>query len=566
MLRELDVLVLDCQASGATPSHGDLLEIGWAVSGARGLVIPPRARWIVPRTDRAVSRIVRKLTGWEDACLDEAVEPRDAWAELRADAPGSASSPTVIHFARFELPFLRELHAREQSDAVEAAPFPFDTVCLHAIAQRLFPELPRRNLRALAGYLGHSPEQIRRSAGHVEATAFIWRALVPKLEALDVRTWDDLKVWLEAPSPPSRSRGAGRVYPLAAERRRGLPDAPGVYRFLRSNGDVLYVGKAASLKKRVASHFKSAARSTERALEMLTQAHDVDVTEAATALEAALLETDEIKRLDPPYNVHLRGGDRQAWFASHDWSSAVAVSDVDHRVGPLPSCASVAGIGAMRALLEGEPPTEALRAVALGVSPRFAPEAAMFDEAWMAFAREHLSGATPARARILRAAACIVLDDDAADEAPDAEPVADADADAAPGPEGWDREAVTRALQRTVVHQGLLVRRARALTLLSNASVAFREPRSTRTRLLVVVRGEIAERFDIDSVSHVAFRDPVAPPPRDARLAAFDAALYDRLRVLATELRRVVDHGGAVAIRIGRHLGARTAPPADRRA
>jgi DNA polymerase-3 subunit epsilon len=333
---------------------------------------------------------------------------------------------------------------------------------------------------------------------------------------------------------------------------------------LRPNGDVLYVGKAASLKKRVANHFKSGARSTERALEMLTQAHDVEVTEVATALEAALLETDEIKRLDPPYNVQLRGGARQAWFASRDWSSTVAVPDVDHRVGPLPSRASVAGIGAMRALLEGEAPTEALRASALGVPPRFAPEAAMFDEVWVAFARDHLSGAATARSRILRAAACIELGDDAADD-DESERDSQAEPGPEPEPEGWDREDVLRALQRTVVHQGLLVRRARALSLLSNASIAFREPRSTRTRLLVVTRGEIAERSDIDSVFAVGLRDPVAAPSREARLAAFDAALYDRLRVLATELRRVADHGGAVAIRIGRHLRAPAAAPTDPR-
>ena len=323
---------------------------------------------------------------------------------------------------------------------------------------------------------------------------------------------------------------------------------------------MLYVGKAASLKKRVASHFKSTARATERALEMPTQAHDVEVTQAATALEAALLETDEIKLLDPPYNVQLRRDDRQTWFASRDWSSAVAISDVDHRVGPLPSRASVAGIGAMRALLEGAPPTESLRAAALGVPPRFAPDAATFDEAWVAFAREHLCGPTSARSRILRAAACIVLDDETAADGDEPEPEPEAQ------PEGWDADGVLRALERAVVQEGLLVRRARVLSLLSNAAIAFREPRSTRTRLLIVERGEIAERSDIHSVSEVALRDPVAAPPREARLAAFDAALYDRLRVLATELRRVADHGGTVAFRVGRHLRFATAAPADPRA
>lgn len=58
-----------------------------------------------------MSRIVRKLTGWDDACLDEALDAAHAWSLLLADAPAArAPVPTVIHFARFELAFLRELH------------------------------------------------------------------------------------------------------------------------------------------------------------------------------------------------------------------------------------------------------------------------------------------------------------------------------------------------------------------------------------------------------------------------------------------------------------------------
>ena len=50
---------------------------------------------------------------------------------------------------------------------------PLDIVCTHDIARRLFPDLPRRSLRALAGYLGRGVGVLRRSADHVEATAFL---------------------------------------------------------------------------------------------------------------------------------------------------------------------------------------------------------------------------------------------------------------------------------------------------------------------------------------------------------------------------------------------------------
>lgn len=541
VLRELDVLVLDCQATGATPAHGDLLEIGWAVSGAERLSVPVRSHWIVPRSDRGVSRVVRKLTGWTDECLDVAVDAKHAWSALRDTTSLAQPVPTVIHFARFELPFLRELHTH--ASAAED-PFPLDTVCLHAIAQRMFPDLPRRNLRALAGHLGHSPELVRRAGGHVEASAFIWRALLPALEDAGTKTWEDLKAWLEEPAPSSRSRarGAKRVYPLPVERRRALPDAPGVYRFLRPNGDVLYVGKAASLKKRVASHFTSGARATERALEMLSQVHDVAVTPTATALEAAVMETDEIKRLDPPYNVQLRSGDRHAWFASRDWRVAVASPDDAHRVGPLPSCHALEGIAAVRALLEGAEPTPDRRAAAVGVPRAFGPDAAVFAGGWDAFRLDHLTGGGLARTRILRAARRIVLQEEDETAADDADV-----------PAGWDRESVQRHLERTVFQECLLVRRARALTLLSDAVVVYREPRAAAARELILAGGEIVERRN---------HEPAAAPPRAApdravtrimRQASFDAARYDRLRVLATELRRIHDQGGTVTVQIARH-------------
>jgi DNA polymerase III subunit epsilon len=549
VLRELDVLVLDCQATGATPAHGDLLELGWAVCGDAGLAAPAKAHWIVPRSDRGVPSAVRKLTGWTDDCASVAVDPLEAWRLLRSDVPVAHDAPrrpvpTVIHFARFELPFLRELHEHAQ-DAGE--PFPFDTICLHAIAQRLLPDLPRRNLRALAGHLGHSPDLARRAAGHVEASAFIWRALLPALDMAGIRTWDELKTWLQEPAPLARPRGTKRSFPLSVERRRSLPDAPGVYRFLRPNGDVLYVGKAASLKKRVASHFTAASRAThERALEMLSQAHDVAITATESVLEAALLETDEIKRIDPPYNVQLRTGDRRAWFASRDWRSALPFPDDECSVGPLPSERAVSGIGAMRALLDGASADDELRAAAVGVPPRWAPEARIFDEAWQALVRDELPGPRSAstRARILRAAARIAI------VLADAE---DLEAEEPAAPSGWDPEQVRRALERTVAQEARLVFRAHALCLLSESVVVFREPRMAESRVLVVRAGEIVERGEIE-VPRPVPRARCRPAARRARQASFDAARYDRLRVLVTELRRIADQGGDVAVHVGNHL------------
>ncbi len=85
---------------------------------------------------------------------------------------------------------------------------------------------------------------------------------------------------------------------------RELTAAPGVYRMYAADDSVLYVGKAASLKKRVASYFVSAER-TLRIQAMLAQVARMEVTITRTEGEALLLENQLIKSLKPRYNVRL---------------------------------------------------------------------------------------------------------------------------------------------------------------------------------------------------------------------------------------------------------------------
>ncbi|MDE1940331.1 MAG: excinuclease ABC subunit UvrC, partial [Alphaproteobacteria bacterium] len=84
-----------------------------------------------------------------------------------------------------------------------------------------------------------------------------------------------------------------------------LPDAPGVYRMLDAKGDVLYVGKAKSLKKRVASYAKSGGH-TERIARMICETAEMLFVTTASETEALLLESNLIKRLKPRYNVSFR--------------------------------------------------------------------------------------------------------------------------------------------------------------------------------------------------------------------------------------------------------------------
>ena len=84
-----------------------------------------------------------------------------------------------------------------------------------------------------------------------------------------------------------------------------LPNAPGVYRMLDHKGDVLYVGKAKSLKARVGSYARGQAHSN-RIARMIGETTSMEFVTTATETEALLLEANLIKQLKPRYNVLMR--------------------------------------------------------------------------------------------------------------------------------------------------------------------------------------------------------------------------------------------------------------------
>jgi len=102
-------------------------------------------------------------------------------------------------------------------------------------------------------------------------------------------------------SPEAPLKGVERI----AAYLKTLPDAPGVYRMLNAAGDVLYVGKAKSLKKRVSS-YALRGNHNERISRMIAETAEMLFLTTESEIEALLLESNLIKRLKPRYNVSYR--------------------------------------------------------------------------------------------------------------------------------------------------------------------------------------------------------------------------------------------------------------------
>lgn len=569
-LADLRILALDCQATGANPLKGHLLEIAWVPARASQpwtTVDSGLQSYLVCLPDKAaIPPAVQRITGISDPTLSAATPSYMIWQHLltsageAAAANHAAACPLVIHFARFETPFLEDLYRKHRT----AEPFPFRIICTHEIAIRLLPDLPRRGMRAIAGYYGYRMPEFKRSGAHAVATAYIWHKMVELLDAVcDISSLEQLIDWLASTRPAGRSK---RTFPMNPLIRRQVPDKPGIYRMLRSNGDVLYIGKAKSLKQRINSYFQQKAPLAEHIMEMLTQARGLDVTRTGSAFEAAILESDEIKRQSPPYNIALRRLQRRLVYCGRDLRRPAAAADNACIVGPLPAGKSFEALAAFgewfknKMRLGGNNGDGILYAV-LALPRTDAPESACLRKGFDIFRRQHRCRAANYSAlrfvtalgaglwqKKLAAAALAVT----ADAAPGRTDKVDA-LQASPAIEFiWTPEAVAGIIERMVMHWAYLIRRARWFCLLSESTLSWEAAGQLpgNKTMIIFEKGLVIERNELTTSGKTATPPGFAKSFRK-RQNTIDLKTYDRLRVVTTEMRRIISDGRDIELRLG---------------
>ncbi len=554
-LEQTEVIVVDCQTTGATPRQGQVIELAWCRTSAAAVdndgKQPIQTHLVSLDPEQSLPPRVAKITGIGLADLHGGTDPERVWRQLESELSALSAHGTplfVAHFARFEQLFLADLAQKWGS-----VPVPFDFVCTYEAARRIYPDLPKLSIRALAGYLGHHLPQRRRAADHVAATLHIWVTLVAELKSrLQITEWDDLTAFL---AQPPRRRSDKALFPMPADRRRALPAKPGVYRFYDQLGQLLYVGKATSLKQRVGSYFQSTKNKADHIREMLAQAFDIDYTESQSPLEAALAEGDEIKQLDPPYNRALRIAENNVWFCSADFARIDVNGDNGCSCGPFPSPAPIQALHVISALLRD-------RIDQLDVATTLAPLQLPYGEDLTADLLQEAVGrlkglffelsAGDDSPRGLLALGCMMHQfwqrertARKAEEATDPPPLQPVDP-------SWTPQRLARHLTRIVAHTASLWQRSCWLKMLSEANLVWQPtgtPGPGSLRLLIIEQGCIHQ-----ARAHRA--DAPIPRPRyehrtqTERGARFDRLIYDRLRVLTTELRRLLAQGQPVQLRL----------------
>lgn len=85
-----------------------------------------------------------------------------------------------------------------------------------------------------------------------------------------------------------------------------LPDSPGIYRFYNAGNELIYVGKAKNIKKRVSSYFNKQAGVNRKTLRLVSEIDHIEYTVADSEFDALLLENNFIKQSQPKYNILLK--------------------------------------------------------------------------------------------------------------------------------------------------------------------------------------------------------------------------------------------------------------------
>lgn len=238
---------------------------------------------------------ISKMTGISNEMVFLAPEARDVIQKTNTIIP-NGTNIFVAHNVKFDYSFVYETFKREGFE------FPYmPQLCTYKLAKKLLNKDLKKNVGSLAKYFGIPIISRHRALDDAKATAKILIKLIEIAEINhNVSSFQELLVF------QNKTSNLIKVYPQSyqkiEDKIKKLPDSPGVYFYLDKSGEIIYVGKAKSLRKRVASYYNNGNNNTKKVKELLKYIYDIRWEETPTELQALLLESKEIKKNKPKYN------------------------------------------------------------------------------------------------------------------------------------------------------------------------------------------------------------------------------------------------------------------------
>ena len=318
-LYDTTMVIVDLETTGGDPATDRITEIG-AVKVRGGEVLGEFATLVDP--ERSIPPQIVTLTGIDQAMVSDAPRIAEVLTSFIEFARGSI---LVAHNARFDMGFLRRNAQRLHLD------WPFSTsLCTVRLARRVLTrdEAPTVRLGALAELFDVTVRPTHRALDDARATVEVLHHLLARIGNQGVTTYSELTAFLPGGNPRLRAK---------RHLADSLPTAPGVYLFRGPSDEVLYVGTASNLRRRVRSYF-TGSDPRSRMNEMVMLSVRVDHVECANALEAGVRELRLIAAHTPSYNRCSTQPHRGWWISlSSERFARLQVSRTpsDDALGPI---------------------------------------------------------------------------------------------------------------------------------------------------------------------------------------------------------------------------------------
>ncbi|TAE52395.1 MAG: DNA polymerase III subunit epsilon [Bacteroidetes bacterium] len=278
----LKYAIIDIETTGGDPRDNRITEIAVFLHDGEK-VLDKFVSLVNP--EMAIPDFIVNMTGIDNEMVRHAprfYEIAKQVVEITRDAV------FVAHNVRFDYSFVQKEFRRLGYTFVRRQ------LCTVKLSRRLMPGMGSYGLRNLCEQLGIRNAARHRAEGDAAATVTLFERL------LRIDNGGDLGGMLA--DEMSQIRLPASLDPAKIDE---LPEETGVYYFHNRQGKVIYVGKSTDIRKRVLSHFQGAHKAG-RTMQMLDQIHDLSWELTGSELIALLLENEEIKRLQPGFNVAQR--------------------------------------------------------------------------------------------------------------------------------------------------------------------------------------------------------------------------------------------------------------------
>ncbi|MEO5931805.1 MAG: DEDD exonuclease domain-containing protein [Candidatus Kapaibacterium sp.] len=303
LLTDATFVVTDIETTGLSPDKNRITEVA-CVYVRGGEIVEERRTLVNP--EQFIPNEIQKMTGITNAMVFAAPKGGDVFPQIREWIAEDAIF--VAHNVSFDYNFLQSSFRRHGIDEMRHA-----KLCTARLARRLLPAQKRWGLGHLTAHLGIKVQGRHHALGDARATAL---ALIQMIELLqeehDCETVEDLlSIQYQT---MSNFRELPKHIKALEPVLSALPPRPGVYRMIAARGEVLYIGKAKSLRDRVGSYFRHGAIHTSKIREMVGRVRKIEVEETGSELGALLLESRLIKEYQPKYNTMQKRYRRYAFL------------------------------------------------------------------------------------------------------------------------------------------------------------------------------------------------------------------------------------------------------------